>query len=128
MVYVNIHHSFIYPKISSEVPSLLIVKFHVTNWVISKLEIKPHSKDLRIDMNELLHHARVIWGKDRENTRSIQLKDREFWDMFGAGVITVSYAWYLLRSNSLIPSLESMLYLLWTVIFLKGYAKELTIC
>ena len=77
---------------------------------------------------ELLKVARVIWKREKDVARSTQTEDREFWSMFGVGAITAITAYNMLIVNRLMPSGGLMMYFLWAIIVLKGYATEGTIC
>ena len=96
-----------------------------------KLRMKPASKRQRTmteGIIELLQVARVIWKREKDVVRSTQQEDREFRSMFGVGAITAITAYNMLIVNRLMPSGGLMMHFLWAMIFLKGYAKEGTIC
>ena len=75
-----------------------------------------------------LEHAREIWGRDKEIASSTQIEDREFREMFGCGVGVAVYSWEKLVEKNLVPDKGSSRHLLYTLVFLKVYGKEYTMC
>ena len=60
--------------------------------------------------------------------RSTQIEDREFREMFGCGVGVAVSSWEKLVEKNLVPDKGSSRHLLWTLMFLKVYGKECTMC
>ena len=78
------------------------------------------------DLPALLREGRVIWGRDRDVQRSLQTEDREFREVFGVGAITAMTAWNLLELNHHLPTGGLIMHMLWAMMFLKVYSKEVT--
>ena len=58
--------------------------------------------------------------------RSLQTEDREFREDFGVGAITAITTWYLLEFNHHIPTGGLVMHMIWAMIFIKVYSKEVT--
>ena len=78
------------------------------------------------DLPALLQEARVIWGRDRDVQSSLQTKDREFRKVFGVGSITAITAWNLFELNHNTPTGGLVMHMLWAMMFMKVYSKEVT--
>ena len=76
------------------------------------------------DILALIQDARVIWGREKDVERSLQTEDREFREIFGVGAITAMAAWNLLKLHNIKPDGGLVAHLLWAMMFLKCYAKE----
>ena len=49
----------------------------------------------KTELNDLMGHAREIWSKDKDKTRSITIEDRDFREFFGCGAIVALELWEL---------------------------------
>ena len=90
----------------------------------------PESKRQRTNKSDLLvllQEARVIWGRDRDVQRSLYTEDREFREGFGVGAITAMTAWNLLELNNHTPTSGLVMHILWVMMFIKVYSKEVTL-
>ena len=92
------------------------------------VRVKKQSKSDNVELDAIIQHARKIWGRDKENTRAIATEDRDFREMFGCGAQTACILWQLLSSHCVLPIDGRMEHYLWTLMFLKIYAKERTLC
>jgi len=76
--------------------------------------------------NDILIYARQIWSRDKQ--RSLQTEDRDFREFFGCGVLVSLSLWSLLVTHDVVPDGGTIEHLLWTLLFLKVYAKQGTLC
>jgi hypothetical protein len=72
--------------------------------------------------------AREIWHRGPDKERSIQTEELEFRQFFGCGVIVFINLWELLVTTDLIPLGGTIEHLLWSLMFLKTYAKQKVLC
>ena len=78
------------------------------------------------DLPALRQEDRVIRGRDRDVQRSLQTEDREFREVFGVGSITAMTAWNLLGLNHNTATDRLVMHILWELMFIKIYSKEVT--
>jgi hypothetical protein len=76
----------------------------------------------------VLRLARVIWSRDPDKARSTQTKDRDFREHFGCGILVALSLWGLLLTTAPLPDGGTLEQLLWTLLFMKTYAKQKTLC
>jgi hypothetical protein len=77
-------------------------------------------------LQDVLNTARVIWSREPGNVRSTQTEDRDFREMFGCGAIVALSVFSMLVTTCYLPEGGSLEHLLWTLMFMKVYAKERT--
>jgi hypothetical protein len=77
--------------------------------------------------DDVLRCARQIWNRDVNTERSLQSEDRDFREFFGCGVLVFLSLWNLLDTTDSIPQKGTIEHLLWTLMFLKVYAKQRTL-
>jgi hypothetical protein len=90
---------------------------------MSKLQQQMHPT-----ADDVLRYARQIWNRDPDKERSLQTEDIEFRELFGCGVLVFLSLWELLVTNDAVPDGGTIKHLLWTLMFLKVYAKQATLC
>jgi hypothetical protein len=74
--------------------------------------------------DDVLRYARQIWSWDPDKERSLQTEEIDFREFFGCGVLVCLSLWELLVTNDKVPDGGTIKHLLWTIMFLKVYAKE----
>jgi hypothetical protein len=72
--------------------------------------------------------ARVIWSRDPDKARTTQTEDRDFREHFGCGVLVALSLWGLLLTTDLLPDDGTLEQFLWTLMFMKIYGKQKTMC
>jgi hypothetical protein len=77
---------------------------------------------------DLLQLARVIWSRDPDQARSTQTEGRDFREHFGCGVLVALSLWGLLLTTALLPDGGTLEHLLWTLLFMKTFAKQKSLC
>jgi hypothetical protein len=85
-------------------------------------------RPVRPEVQDLLRLARVIWSRDPDKVRTTQTEDRDFRELFGCGVLVALSLWGLLLTTDLLPEDGTLEHLLWTLMFMKVYAKQKTMC
>jgi hypothetical protein len=85
-------------------------------------------RPVRPEAQDLLRLARIIWSRDPEKARTAQTEDRDFRELFGCGVLVALSLWGLLLTTDLLPDDGTLEHLLWTLMFMKIYAKQKTLC
>jgi hypothetical protein len=86
-------------------------------------------RPVRPEAQDLLRLARVIiWSRDPDQARSTQTEDRDFREHFGCGVLVALSLWGLLLTTASLPDGGTLEQLLWTLLFMKTYAKQKTLC
>lgn len=80
------------------------------------------------DADDVLRKAREVWSRDPNKERSTQTEDRDFRDHFGCSVMVFLSLWGLLVTMDIVPSGGTIEHLLWTLLFLKTYAKQKVLC
>ena len=76
----------------------------------------------------VLSKAREIWGRDPNKARSLGTKDLEFRSFFGCGPLVFLSLWSMLITTDLLPPDGTIVHLLWTLMFLKMYSTQKTLC
>jgi hypothetical protein len=66
----------------------------------------------------------MIWGRDHDKARTTMTKDRSFREYFGCGAQTALALWALILSSAALPEGGSLQHMLWTLMFMKVYAKS----
>ena len=95
------------------------------------MNIEPETKRKRaspVSPADFMEEARRMWRRDPVNPRSDKQEDRDFRENFGCGVIVVHCVWMMMESRGLILNDGMIHHLLWTLMFMKTYTKEKTIC
>jgi hypothetical protein len=77
--------------------------------------------------DDFLRLGRAIWSKDPVKAGALATEDRKFREFFGCGHEIACSVWCLLTDNDLVPEKGTMEHLLWTLLFMKVYAKENTL-
>ena len=100
--------------------------------IIKKImNIEPEKKKKRaspVTPLDFMEETRLMWRRDPKVKRSDKSEDRDFREHFGCGVTVVHTVWMMMESRDLIPNDGMIHHLLWTLMFLKSYAKEKIIC
>ena len=89
---------------------------------------KKEKKVIKTNLHAIMEHAREIWGRDKNIGRSSRTEDRDFREMFGCGPQVVFNLWQLMSFHQTLPISGQLNHLLWTLMFLKIYGKEATLC
>lgn len=79
-------------------------------------------------LDDVLCKARSIWGRQRDKQRALQSEDLDFRAHFGCGPLIFLSLWNLLVTTDLLPSDGTIDHLLWTLLFMKTYAKQSVLC
>ena len=69
-----------------------------------------------------------MWNRDPSKERSAQSEDQDFREFFGVRPLVVLSCWGMLTMLDLVPLDGTLHHLLWTLYFLKSYAKMKTLC
>jgi hypothetical protein len=77
-----------------------------------------------IELADVIRHARMIWGRDPDSARTTMTEDRSFREYFGCGAQTALALWALILCSGAIPDGGSLQHMLWTLLFMKVYAKS----
>jgi hypothetical protein len=77
-----------------------------------------------IELADVLRHARMIWGRDPVMARTTMTEDRSFREYFGCGAEAALALWALILSSAALPEGGSLQHMLWTLMFMKVYAKS----
>jgi hypothetical protein len=85
-------------------------------------------RPVRPEVKDVLQLARVIWSRDPDKARSTRTEDRDFREHFGCGVLVALSLWGLLLTTALLPDDCTLEHLLSTLMFMKTYAKQKTLC
>jgi hypothetical protein len=85
-------------------------------------------RPVRPEVQDVLRLARIIWSREPDKARSTQTEDRDFREHFGCGVLVALSLWGLLLTTALLPDGGTLEHLLWTLMFMKTYAKQKTLC
>jgi len=72
--------------------------------------------------------ARKIWNRQNKAPRSDATEELEFRESFGVGMVVFMALWDVLVLTELLPAKGGVDHLLWTLMFMKGYAKTRTCC
>jgi hypothetical protein len=90
-----------------------------------------NNKRLRTEkasVDDVLRKAREIWQRNPDKERSLQTEELEFRQFFGCGAAVFLNLWRLLVTMDLVPWSGTIEHLLWTLMFLKTYAKQKVLC
>jgi hypothetical protein len=85
-------------------------------------------RPIRPEVQDLLRLARVIWSRDPAKVRTTQTEDRDFREHFGCGALVALTLWGMLLTTDLLPDDGTLEHLLWTLMFMKTYGKQKTLC
>jgi hypothetical protein len=85
-------------------------------------------RPVRPEVQDLLRLARIIWSRDPSKARTTQTEDRDFREHFGCGVLVALALWGMLLTTDLLPDDGTLEHLLWTLLFMKTYNKQKTLC
>jgi hypothetical protein len=83
---------------------------------------------VRPKAQDLLRLARAIWSGDPDQARSTQTEDHDFIEQFGCVVLAALSLWGMLLTTASLPDGGTLEQLLWTLLFMKTYAKQKTLC
>lgn len=84
-------------------------------------------RDRNPDVDDLMRFARDIWRRDdryNEKERSLKMEERNFREWFGCRQLVALAVWSMLVKTDLLPAGGELHHLLWTLAFLKVYARE----
>ena len=71
--------------------------------------------------------GRAIWSKDPVKAKAFATEDRKFREFFGCGPGVACELWVHLDAHGYTPHKGTMEHFLWTLLFMKVYAKENTL-
>jgi hypothetical protein len=75
-------------------------------------------------MLDFMVHARTIWQQESgEIDKTTQTEDCKFREMFGCGLLIAFSVWNIMSKNDLIPEGGSIFHYLWSLMFMKVYAR-----
>ena len=81
---------------------------------------------------DFLYYARLIWSNDsllfHRKKGTVQSEERMFRQYFGCGILVCLNLWCALVESDSVPVSGTMSHLLWTLMFLRVYAKERVLC
>ena len=80
------------------------------------------------DLGSMLKITRAIWQKDTTTARSTLTEDRDFRELFGCGALIAIMLWQMLIEFLFLPEGGSMEHFLWSLMLMKVYGKERTLC
>lgn len=86
------------------------------------------TKAAKRELDEILVIARSMWNREDKKVRSEMTEDRNFRETFGCGAHTALTTWEMLVDASFLPTNGCLHHLLWALMFMKVYAKEMTMC
>ena len=89
---------------------------------------KTIAKEDKVEICIMLKLARTMWNRDGCKSRSIMTKDRDFCEFFGCNILVALDLWEMLVDTHLVPEEGCIEKILWSLMFLKVYAKERTTC
>ena len=69
-----------------------------------------------------------MWNRDECKSRSIMTEDQDFREFFGYNILVAFDLWEMLVDDRLVPGEVCIENFLWSLMFLKVYAKESTMC
>lgn len=75
---------------------------------------------------DFLKLGRDIWSKDPVKSKAFATENRKFREFFGCGPNIACGVWNLVVSHNLLPDNGTMEHFMWTLLYLKVYAKENT--
>jgi hypothetical protein len=77
--------------------------------------------------DDFMRLGRSIWSKDPVKSKALATEDRKFREFFGCSNEVACILWIELTTNDLLPDKGTTEHLLWTLLFMKVYAKENTL-
>ena len=89
---------------------------------------KNYFKKSKVEIDIMLKLARTMWNRDEYKSRSIMTEDRDFREFFGCNILVAFDLWEMLVDDHLVPDEGCIEKFLWSLMFLKVYAKERTMC
>ena len=78
----------------------------------------------KVTVLDVLEVTREMWSRDNSENRSLGSEERDFRSMFGCGILVASKLWNILVRFGLLPERGELKHLMWTLCFLKTYAKS----
>jgi len=101
-----------------------------SHFYLKIMNTKPETKRKRFSLvstSDFMEEARIMWRIDNSK-RCDKSEDRDFLVYFWRGVIVVHCIWMMMESRESIPNDGTIRHLLWTLMFMKSYTKEKTMC
>lgn len=77
----------------------------------------------RVGAETVLRSARMLWHRQPNLKRSTTEEDDEFRASYGCGLLVATNTWNLLVMKALLPNGGTVNHFLWTLTFMKTYAK-----
>ena len=82
----------------------------------------------KLRSTSLMRCAREIWGRDSSTERAQTVEERRFRELFGVSAMVAISVWRRLSRTSQIPFGGEPKHLLWALLFMKVYPKEMVMC
>ena len=89
---------------------------------------KKRQQRSKVTPEDVLQIARAMWRHPEYNARAGSTEDSEFITYFGCPVGVSLTLWSLLDQHDYIPDGGQLEHMLWTLLFLKTYAKLKVLC
>ena len=92
--------------------------------------MEPSNKRMRESQateEDIMHDARLIMHEDPFKEFAPSTEERKFRALFGAGVAAVLELWLLLVSHDCVPPGGTIMFMLWTLMFVKVYPTDKTL-
>ena len=89
---------------------------------------KKRLRPTKITTDDVLRQARDVWRRNPDKARSAETEDRVFREHFGCSVLVFIVLWNMLVTTNVLPEGGMIEHLLWTLLFLKEYAKQHVLC
>ena len=78
----------------------------------------------KLGLQDMLESGKDMMNCSNKSLRAIGTEDRDFRELFGVGSIVALTAWNMLATLQLIPEGGQLKHFLWTLCFMKVYAKQ----
>jgi hypothetical protein len=75
-------------------------------------------------LQDMFDAGRDMMNRHDKCMRAVGTEDRDFRELFGVGPMVALTAWNMLASLSLVPEGGALKHFLWTLCFMKVYAKQ----
>ena len=95
---------------------------------MAKTRAAKRKKDEPPSLQDVFNAGKDMMNRSEKEMGAIQVEDRRFREMFGVGPLIALSAWSLLCTNGLLPEVGTLTHFLWTLCFLKVYAKQGPLC
>ena len=99
-------------------------------WTPSTMTDAPPLKRSRLhelSIEDMMHKARIIFGRDPYKERAPETEERKFRALFGCSPTVMLALWNLLVEYCLLPEGGRLIHLFWALMFVKVYPTEDTL-